>query len=236
MNFPVDATVTVCPTPPSPDNNAEMSDESPPEYQIDPNAPDMSCNYRTLNESRHAPAQELPPAPNPLFIPAQDTQLPAPDIDPPSFSEFICSSDPLEDNILGLTQLKPQPHDSHNPLPELFFGPTFSTTHPRDPRPATALQTMAHTVNQNYALVSHQNTQITELRAEVKQLRNITSALRGDINRMDSKTTKTYKLSIDNLERGNITGDMVEFIHRQESISVRVGVHTSISDGVELVG
>ena len=78
MTSPVDATVTVCPTPPSLDDDAEMNNESPPEHQIDPNAPAMSCDYGDLTDSRHAPVSELPPAPNPLFIPAEETQLPGP--------------------------------------------------------------------------------------------------------------------------------------------------------------
>ena len=78
------------------DDDDVMNDNSPPEHQIDPNAPAMSCDYGDLNESCHAPAPELPPASNPLFLPAQDTQLPGPDIDPPSFNEFLRSSDPLK--------------------------------------------------------------------------------------------------------------------------------------------
>ena len=222
MTSPVDATVTVCPTPPSLNNDDEMNDESPPEHQIDPDAPDMSCDYGTLNESRHAPAQDLPPAPNPLFISAQDTQLPAPDIDPPSFGEFIRSSDPLEDNILGLTQPEhPATMTVPNPIPEPYFGPTIGTTHPADPRPATALQSMYHTVNQIYAIVCHQKTKIDELQTTVRELKTTTGGLRGDLKRTETKVEKTYKLAIDNLERGNVTGDMVEFIHRQESIRVR---------------
>ena len=222
MTSPVDATVTVCPTPPSLDEDAAMNDESPREHQIDPNAPDMTCDYGTLSESHHAPAQELPPASNPLFVAAQETQLPAPEIDPPSFSEFICSSDPLEDNILGLTQdNRPGLHVPPNPSPEPYFGPTIGTTHPTNPRPATALQTMAHTINQIYPLASHLKTEVAELRAENKELRTITGGLRGDMDRMDNKITKTYKLAIDNLERGNVTGDLVKFIHLQERLRVK---------------
>ena len=223
MTSPVDATVIVCPTPPSLDEDAVMNDESPPEHQIDPNAPDMTCDYGTLTESRHAPARELPPASNPLFVAAQETQLPAPNIDPPSFSEFFRSSDPLEDNILGLAQDNNRPglHIPPNPAPKPYFGPTIGTIHPTNPRPATALQTMAHTVNQIYALASHLKSEVAGLRAENKELRTITGGLRGDMDRMDSKITMTYKLAIDNLERGNVTGDLVEFIHLQERLGVK---------------
>ena len=222
MTSPVDATVTVCPTPPSLDEDDAMNDESPPEHQIDPDAPDMNCDCGTLAASRHAPAPDLPPAANLLFTPAQEPLLPAPDIDPPSFGEFIRSSDPLEDNILGLTQPEHRtPTAALNPVPEPYFGPTIGTAHPTEPRPATALQTMAHTINQIYALNYHQKSQIEELRAEIKVLRTITGGLRGDINRTEKKVEKTYKLAIDNLERGNVTGDLVEFIHRQECTRIK---------------
>ena len=77
---------------------------------------------------------------------------------------------------------------------------------------------MAHTVNQSYALVSHQNTQLAELWAENKELRTITEGLRGDISRLDGKVRKADKLARDNLERSNVTSALVEFIHLQEKL------------------
>ena len=136
-------------------------------------------------------------------------------MDPPSFSEFIRSSDPLDDNILGTTQPVP-PSELHIPPPKPYFGPTIGTTNPRKPRPATAIQTMAQTMNLIYAHVTQLSSQMKELREENKTLRTITGGLRGDINRAEKKIEKAYKVAIDNLERGNVTGDLVEFIHQQE--------------------
>ena len=51
---------------------------------------------------------------------------------------------------------------------------------------------------------------------ENKELRTIVGGLRGDINRTEKKVEKAYKLAIDNQERGNVTGDLIEFIHQQE--------------------
>ena len=80
---------------------------------------------------------------------------------------------------------------------------------------------MAHTVNLIYAHITQLSSQMAELRAENKELRTIVGGLRGDINRTEEKVEKSYKLSIDNLERGNVTGDLVEFIHRQESLRIK---------------
>lgn len=161
----------------------------------------------------------MPATSNPLFIPSE-TPLPAPEMDPPSFNEFLRSSNPLEDNNLGLTQ-DVEKRRPPVPPPKPYFTRTIGTTHPRNPNPPIADQTMMTLLcriqAQNDLLIrKNERTEST-----TQELLTTVDGLRGDIRYIEGKVERTYRMSIDNLERGNVTGDMVGLIHTQEAKRIK---------------